>query len=116
MATKWGDEQWHDAAMEALGKMAALQDENARLRAICDALLCVRHATSKDLYGYLEDDGVTPRGGGCIVCIGQRLDAENARLREQLALQSAALCSVAAECNTWREKAEQWHERAMHGK
>lgn len=58
-----------------------LEEENIRLRAIIDARLCTEHANSIGLYGYEEGDNTTPKGGGCAVCIGIKLEQENARLR-----------------------------------
>ena len=69
--------------MDLTTELLTLQAENTRLCAIGDALLCVKHATATGLYAYLEEDGVTPRGSGCIVCIGQRVDAENERLQAE---------------------------------
>lgn len=65
-----------------------LEAENERLQGIVDSRLCSKHAEIGGLLGYRIGDGVTPSGGGCAVCIGMRLDAENEQSREHLRLLS----------------------------
>ena len=63
------------------GVVTALLDKVERLEAIIAARLCPRHATTDGLYGYEPGDGVTAQGGGCVVCIGERVAAKLEELR-----------------------------------
>ena len=54
----------------------------AELEEIIESRLCTDHAHAHGLFSYEEGDKTTPKGGGCVVCIGMKVDAENIRLHE----------------------------------
>jgi hypothetical protein len=57
--------------------------ENERLKKIIDHNLCDKHQSTVGRFGLQDGVGVTKAGGGCAVCIGERIEFENERLKKQ---------------------------------
>lgn len=77
--------------VRARAQIDVLLAEIDRLQAIIAARLCAKHAVSDGLMAYENGEGVTAAGGGCALCIGMRVDAENEQLRERVAMFEGAL-------------------------
>lgn len=99
-----------NALLRAEGRPSEIREvlvaEIERLRAIIDARLCAKHADAAGLYAVGETELQTANGGGCVVCIGMRVDAENELLRATLAeRQDATACRDGQHTLVWHGEA-----------
>jgi hypothetical protein len=86
--------------------------EDYRIRAeqaeaIINARLCKKHQTASGLYGYEEGEPITPAGGGCAVCIGERIEK---RLEQAEADLATMLKRIETQESNWEKEKEDWKQ------